>query len=211
VVAHEWLDNVPCHVVQVDEAGVPRMVHVDPASGVESLGLAVDGAGVPPELGRWLATWWPLSGEAPGTRAEVGTARDRAWADVVARLGRGIAVAVDHGHLRDDRPPAGSLRCYRHGWQVPVRVDGSCDVTAGVAVDAVAAAAGARLHRQRDVLTALGLDPALPPSSTADQDPPGYLRALSEATRAADLLRPGGLGDFHWLFSSVGGVDVPLG
>jgi len=211
VVAHEWLDNVPCHVVEVDEAGVPRMVHVDPATGAESLGLAVDGPGVPTELGRWLATWWPLGGRAPGTRAEVGTARDRAWTDVVARLGRGLAVAVDHGHLRDDRPPAGSLRSYRNGEQVPVRVDGSCDVTAGVAVDALAAAAGARLHRQRDVLTALGLDPALPPSSTAEHDPEGYLRAVAGATRAADLLRAGGLGDFHWVFSSVGGVEVPLG
>ena len=49
VVANEWLDDVPCHVVEVDRDGVPRVVHVDPATGNESLGSALDrhgGAGV---------------------------------------------------------------------------------------------------------------------------------------------------------------------
>ena len=57
VLANEWLDNVPCHVVEVDHDGVPRVVHVDPATGAESLGSRAGPrhrAGVPARLGRAL-------------------------------------------------------------------------------------------------------------------------------------------------------------
>src|SRR3954452_12056407 len=60
VVAHEWLDNIPCHVVEVDRSGVPRLVHVDPATGRESWGHALDAPGVPASIRSWLARWWPL-------------------------------------------------------------------------------------------------------------------------------------------------------
>ena len=43
-----------------------------------------------------------------GDRAEVGRARDRAWAGAVGSLDRGLAVAVDYGHLRADRAAGGT-------------------------------------------------------------------------------------------------------
>jgi SAM-dependent MidA family methyltransferase len=205
VVAHEWLDNVPCHVVEVDGAGVPRIVHVDPATGRESWGLPVTSSGVPPSIAAWLAAWWPLDAREPGARAEVGTTRDRAWRDVVARVHRGLAVAVDYGHTRDDRPAGGSLRSYRRGRETEVAADGSRDVTAAVAVDSVAAAAGAEVVRQRQALTGLGMSTARPPLAMAAADPEGYARALAAATEAAGLTATGGLGDFYWVVSGAGG------
>ncbi|WP_394289198.1 SAM-dependent methyltransferase [Microbacterium sp.] len=215
VIAHEWLDNVPCHVVEVDDTGSPRVVHVDPATGEESLGHRVDADGVPATLQEWLAEWWPLDGYAPGTRAEVGTSRDRAWGDLVGRMDRGLAIAVDYGHLRADRPALGSLRSYLHGREVDVLPDGSRDVTAHVAVDALAAATGGMLVRQRDALAALGLETTRPPHGLAEADPAAYLSALERTTRAADLVAPGGLGDFWWVVCGRGGIDAsvlsPLG
>lgn len=210
VVAHEWLDDVPCHVVEVDPAGVVRVVHVDPLTGRESLGHALDGPGVPASMAAWLDRWWPLAGREPGARAEVGTSRDRAWAEVVGTVGRGLALAVDYGHTAGDRPAAGSLRSYRAGREVDVVPDGSCDVTAHVAVDAVAAAVGGRVLRQRDALDRLGLDPRRPSPGRAGTDPAGYLRDLAASTAAADLRAVGGLGDFYWVLSAAGGVTVAL-
>lgn len=199
VVANEWLDDIPCHVVEVDDEGVPRVVHVDPATGAESLGRPLGHEQVPGSLAGWLERWWPLDGREPGTRAEVGTSRDSAWADVVGRVTRGVAVAVDYGHTREDRPPFGSLRSYRGGREVDVLPDGSRDVTAHVAVDAVAAATGAELRRQRDVLRGLGVDGTRPDLDLATSDPAGYVRALASATEAGELAAPGGLGDFWWV------------
>ena len=199
VVANEWLDNIPCHVVEVDEAGAVRMVHVDPATGEERLGRPVDHSQVPTTLGGWLDRWWPLDAREPGTRAEVGTSRDTAWADVVGRVTRGIALAVDYGHTREDRPPFGSVRSYRDGREVDVLPDGSRDVTAHVAVDAVASATGGRLRRQRDALRELGVDGGRPDLAGATSDPAGYVRALAGATEAAELTATGGLGDFWWV------------
>jgi SAM-dependent MidA family methyltransferase len=211
VVAHEWLDNIPCHVVEVDGSGAPRVVHVDPVTGVESLGHPLGGAGVPPSMAQWLDRWWPLSGREPGSRAEIGSARDRAWADVVGRLDRGLAIAVDYGHTRDSRPPLGSLRSYRHGRAVPVLPDGSRDVTAHVAVDSVAAAVGGTVTSQRQALHTLGLSQERPPVSTATSDPAAYVEALARAGAAADLTAAGGLGDFYWVVSGAAGVSADLG
>ena len=55
-----------------------------------------------------------------------------------ARSSAGWRVAVDYGHLRDSRPVDGTLTGFRDGRQVPPVPDGSCDVTAHVAMDAVA-------------------------------------------------------------------------
>jgi len=198
VFANEWLDNVPCHVVAA-EGGVVRVVHVD-GDGTESLGARVDDRGVPPSLREWCDRWWPL---ADGERAEVGTTRDRAWADVVSRVTRGLAIAVDYGHLRDDRPPFGSLRSYRDGREVEVLPDGSRDVTAHVAVDALADAVGGFVTTQRDALHALGVSGQRPPLDLATADPAEYLRDLADAGEAAELTGPG-LGDFYWVVSAIG-------
>ncbi|QOC95115.1 hypothetical protein D0Q02_08265 [Micromonospora craniellae] len=142
-------------------------------------------------------------------RAEIGRSRDEAWAAAVGHVERGLAVAVDYGHLRTGRPFAGSLTGYRGGRQVPPVPDGSCDVTAHVAMDSVASA-GERVARcayslgtQREGLRALGADGARPPLRLAYQDPAGYVRALAEATAVAELTDPTGLGGHLWLWQPV--------
>ncbi|MET7373098.1 SAM-dependent methyltransferase [Micromonospora arida] len=147
-------------------------------------------------------------------RAEIGRARDEAWANAVQKIERGLAVAVDYGHLRDDRPVDGTLTGYRGGRQVPPVPDGSSDVTAHVAMDSVASAGAAvarcaySLVLQREALRALGADGGRPPLSLAGTDPVGYVRALAAASAVAELTDPAGLGGHWWLRQPVG---IPLG
>ncbi|GAA3431491.1 SAM-dependent methyltransferase [Kutzneria kofuensis] len=188
VIAHEWLDSLPCRVVQVHGSRVVE-VHVS-ADGTESLG--------DPVSSEWLDAWWPLSAE--GQRAEIGSGRDAAWADLVARVAAGAALAVDYGHFAGARPFAGSLTGYRSGRQVAPVPDGSCDITAHVAFDAVAAAAGpCELLTQREALAALGTSVEPPAAGLAARDPLGWLAASARAGRVAELRDPAGLGGFHWL------------
>jgi SAM-dependent MidA family methyltransferase len=200
VLANEWLDDVPVEVVELGGDG-PRVVEVGPR-GAERLG----GAPAGPDAA-WLGNWWPL--REVGDRAEVGLPRDERWAAVVASLRRGVAVAVDYAHHRDDRPPRGTLAGYRGGRLVPPVPDGTCDVTSHVALDACAAAgagAGAAstvLTTQRAALRALGGRRERPPHARAGTDPAGYLAALAERGEAAELTDPGGLGAFGWLAQSV--------
>ncbi|WP_193508254.1 SAM-dependent methyltransferase [Streptomyces coeruleorubidus] len=194
--ANEWLDNVPVEVAEVDAAGVARRVLVR-EDGTERLGEPVDGA----QAG-WLARWWPLSGEA-GLRAEIGLPRDEAWASAVATLDRGLAVAVDYAHTADTRPPFGTLTGFREGRESAAVPDGSCDITAHVALDACALPGG-RLLPQREALRALGVTGARPPLTLASADPAAYVRALASAGEAAELTAAGGLGDFGWLVQPVG-------
>jgi SAM-dependent MidA family methyltransferase len=196
LVATEWLDNVPLDVADLDDAGRLRRVLVDLATGDESLGGPVDAADR-----FWLSRWWPQPG-----RVEIGWPRDTAWADAVSRLRRGCALAVDYGHRRDERPAAGTLTGYRGGRQVRPVPDGSCDVTAHVAVDAMASAAGIpyEIVSQRVALKALGIDGARPPLELARKDPGEYVRALSAAGAAAELIEPAGLGGHWWLLHTAG-------
>ena len=138
-----------------------------------------------------------------GLRAELGSTRDAAWADVVGRVRRGVAVAVDYGHTRDARPPFGSLRSYRHGVEVDVVPDGARDVTAHVAVDAVAAAVGGRLLRQREALHRLGVHAERPALDLARSAPASYLSALARASETAELTDPAGLGGFFWVITEI--------
>jgi SAM-dependent MidA family methyltransferase len=200
LVATEWLDNVPLDAAEVDRDGWFRRVLVDPATGVETLGGVVHAADA-----FWLARWWPGRAE-PGERAEIGWPRDVAWADAVSSVRRGCALAVDYGHVRDRRPALGTLTGYRGGRQVAPVPDGTCDVTAHVAMDAVAEAAGTpyALVTQRDALRALGVDGARPPLDRARTDPAGYVRALAGAGAAAELTDPAGLGGHWWLLHTIG-------
>ncbi|WP_225824915.1 SAM-dependent methyltransferase [Streptomyces naphthomycinicus] len=232
--ANEWLDNVPVDVVEVDSAGVPRLVLVA-QDGSERLGKPVTG-----EEAGWLARWWPLPAEE-GLRAEIGLPRDRAWASAVDRVARGLAVAVDYAHTVDTRPLFGTLTGFREGRETAPVPDGSCDITAHVALDACATApsvprrppsgartpvhapsgtaqgmsgtarelSGARLLTQRAALRALDLTGARPPLALASTDPAAYVRALAGAGEAAELTAPGGLGDFGWLIQPVG-IPDPL-
>ena len=188
LLAHEWLDNVPCDVVELDDDGVVRLVLVDPDTGGERLGDPIDSG--------WLDAWWPL--DEPGARAEIGEPRDEAWAEAVEAV-TGLAIAIDYGHLADGRPPYGSLASYRDGQEVDIRPDGTRDVTAHVAVDAVCDRVGGCLERQRDALARLGVEGTRPPLELADTDPPRYLAELARASEAAELRARGGWGDFWWL------------
>ena len=209
VVANEWLDNIPCHVVEVDGSGTPRVVHVDPATGRETHGAPLTDRAVPEGIAAWCERWWPLAGREPGALAEVGTTRDEAWADVVRRVTWGVAVAVDYGHTARTRPPFGTLRSYLGGQEVDVLPDGSRDVTAHVAVDAVAARVAGTVVRQREALRSLGVDGTRPELALATSDPQGYVRALSRATEAAELTEETGLGGFSWVVSTQGDVPTP--
>ncbi|MER8221636.1 SAM-dependent methyltransferase [Streptomyces sp. NPDC094143] len=199
--ANEWLDNVPVEVAQVDSAGRARRVLVR-EDGTERLGEPVGGAEA-----RWLERWWPLPGEE-GLRAEIGLPRDEAWAAAVATVGRGLAVAVDYAHTARTRPPFGTLTGFRAGREVSPVPDGSCDITAHVALDACALPGG-RVLPQREALHALGVTGARPPLTLASTDPPAYVRALAGAGEAAELTAAGGLGDFGWLVQPVG-IGDPL-
>lgn len=199
--ANEWLDNVPLEVAEADDGGVPRLVQVD-AAGRERLGPPVAGADA-----AWLRRWWPLAGR-PGERAEIGRTRDAAWTSAAGSLRAGLAVAVDYAHTRDRRPPLGTLTGYRDGRQVPAVPDGGCDLTAHVALDSCAAP-GARLLDQRTALRALGVRGRRPPVESAAADPAGYLRALAEASGAAELTDPAGFGGFGWLLQPVGADILP--
>lgn len=206
VIANEWLDNLACDVVQVD-SGQLRQVLVEPRTGDEVLGEPAT-----PAQRAWLAEWWP--GLADGDRCEVGLRRDEAWADVVRRLAGGVALAVDYGHQADERRSGafngGTLAGYRLGRQVPPVPDGTCDITAHVAVDACAEAgrrAGAEsttVLRQRGALDALGLSGTAPARELAHQDPATYVRELSRLGEIAELRDAGSLGGFWWLLQTRG-------
>lgn len=204
VVANEWLDNIPVDVVELTSGG-PRLVMVD-KTGEERLGdepCAQDLA--------WLERWWPL--RTVGERAEIGRPRDDAWADLVGRVKRGVVVAADYSHTLSRRPPFGTLTGYRDGREVIPVPDGSCDITAHVALDACAASVDASatvLTTQRDALRALGIRGCRPDIALARTDPCGYLYALQQASEEAELIDADGLGGFGWLVQAVG-VRLPEG
>jgi SAM-dependent MidA family methyltransferase len=195
LLAIEWLDTVPVDVVRDG-----RVLLVDPA-GRERSGpspSAIDMA--------WLARWWPT-----GDRTEVGRRRDAAWTRALGHLDAGVAVAVDYGHQRNDRPAGGSLTGYRHGRVVVPAPGGDRDVTAGVAWDAVAAAAVAHrpmlagentvLTTQRALLHDLGITADIPARTRRAG---AFAAALERTSRAGVLLDPSGLGGFGVLLHAVG-------
>ena len=209
VIASEWLDNIPLDVVELTAAG-PALVLVDPATGAERAGCPPG----PADLA-WLGVWWPLT--ACGDRAEVGRARCEAWAAVIRRIDRGVAVAADYGHVKAARPACGTLTGYLEGRAVPALPDGSRDITAHVALDACATAgtaAGASesaLITQRAALRGLGLHARRPSLALAATDPDRYARVLGRASADAELMDAEGLGGFGWLIQAVGtSLPAPL-
>ena len=210
LLANEWLDNVPLDVVEQTDDGL-RLVEVSD-DGEERLGSPVNAADQ-----AWVEMWWP--GLEDEDRAEVGAPRDEAWTDAVRRLESGVAVTADYAHLLEERAAGlhagGTLSGYRDGRQVLAVPDGACDLTAHVALDAVAAAgtaAGATsslLTDQRTVLRGLGVSAARPDQALSTSDPMAYLRSLENSGQEAELIARGGLGDFGWLLQARG-VEADL-
>jgi SAM-dependent MidA family methyltransferase len=192
VIANEWLDNVPLDLVELTPDGL-RLVMAD-----DSLGPPPS-----PEDQEWVNRWWPLS--QIGDRAEVGSSRSTAWASVLDRLTAGMAIAIDYFHEVSDR--RATLAGYRDGRVVRPVPDGSCDVTAHVALDACMAPGGL-LITQREALRNLGVSGARPSLELARTDSRAYLRALARAGEAAELTDPAGLGGFGWLIQTKGPVSL---
>lgn len=208
LLAHELLDAVPLDVL---EDG--RLVLVDD-DGAEAPGPRASDDAL-----AWAQRWWPGGG-----RVEVGLTRDRAWAAAAAQVQRGLAVGVDYGHTLRLPPAPGALPWtaaqdargfgtrrptltgYRRGRQVPPVPDGSCDLTAHVALDSCAATTHSRLLRQREVLQELGVHAVVP---TWSGDGACYAADLQRAAQAGPLLDPAAAGGFGWLVRAVG-VPDPL-
>lgn len=200
LLAVEWLDVVPVDVVEATEEG-PRLVEVD-EEGDERTGGTPAAADLD-----WLDRWWPLADV--GDRAEVGRTRDDAWAGAVARLQRGVAVAVDYAAV-PTRDVAGTLTGYRSGRQTLPVPDGSMDLTSHVLMESCASAVAAdrtTLLTQREALRRLGVSGARPGYAG---DAAAYLTELSAAGEAAELLDPMGLGGFTWLVHTKGMRGSPL-
>lgn len=200
LLALELLDVVPCAVLEADAGGALREVHVD-ADGHEHDGGPASAVDLD-----WVRRWWPGPHRA-GDRVEVGAPRERVWTDLVQRVvgRRGLAVAVDYDHDLASRPRAGSLAAYRAGRLVPPVPDGRCDLTAHVALDAVAAATPPSVVlRQHEALARLGVASGRPDPADAVRDPAGYLAALGRASVVGELTDPAGLGGFGWLLHARG-------
>ena len=215
LLANEWLDNVPVDVVKrPPDGGSPRYVLVDSLDGHEELGSELSD-----EDREWLERWWPLSDDEADEAAEIGTRRDTSWAAAVTAMNRGLALAVDYSHTKGERESGryatGTLVGFRSGQLVTPIPDGSCDITAHVALDSCLAAgakSGARdsiLTTQRRALRSLGLETDRPPIAQATTDPAAYVTALSRASEAAELIDAGGLGAFGWLAQTMG-IPMPL-
>jgi SAM-dependent MidA family methyltransferase len=195
VFANEWLDVVPCPIGELNEDGELREVLVNTSTGEERLGEPVS------ETGRqWCERFWPLDDLETGDRVEIGQTRDLAWDNLISRLRTGLAVAVDYGHTIDSRPAWGTLTGFRQGRQVLPVPDGSCDLTAHVAMDSLT---HDELTDQRAALRQLGVSGQIPPRDLARSNTAAYLQGLSTASAAAALTARGGLGDFLWAFSHV--------
>lgn len=150
LIAHEFLDDIPCDVVEIDDDLDERLVLVDTSSGAEELGPALSDPAAAALLDRypagesisWLRDWWPTT--RPAARREIGIARDRTWSRLRRILRSGTAVAVDYAHSRTDRATglwdAGTLKGFRDGRPHRPVPDGEMNITAHVALDSCASA-----------------------------------------------------------------------
>lgn len=210
LIAHELLDDVPLEIAMYDDSGQLRTVVVDPATGREALGDEASR-----DMLAWTARWWP--GVRARERVEVGSTRDAMWCALTSCIDRGIGIAVDYAHSREQRAehrwPNGSLAGYQGGRSVPPIPNGSMNVTAQVALDscADAAAHAARTRRvatqfalltQRDALAWMtGTGMTTVANATTPQQ---RLVDLARHSHLQEARNPDGFGAFTWLVQSMG-------
>ena len=188
---------VPCTVAEVVAPGRLAVVLVDPATGEESTGRRAA-----------PTTSWPGArgtGPSTGCRSAPGSrsAWPATWRGATSSRGcaHGILLAVDYGHTAGERPAGGTLTAYRDGALVAPVPDGSCDLTAHVAVDslehdelttqrAALRDAGARRRHSRRTTSPAPTRPATSPPSRG-------------ASAVGALTAPDGLGGFAWVLRRV--------
>jgi SAM-dependent MidA family methyltransferase len=163
LIAHEFLDDLPCEVIELDaephimlandDGTLERGPALSDAAACAALNMDVPG------ILDWIQRWWPLG--QPMQRIEVGIERDRIWRSLVQQVRGGMAFAIDYGHVFAERRvgtwDAGTLAGYRDHQLTSPRLDGQTNVTAHVAFDALAHATGEpctiRRHSATDFLT----------------------------------------------------------
>lgn len=198
VVAHEWLDVVPCVIGQLDASGVLREVLVDLVTGDEALGDPVEGTDL-----AWQQRFWPVA--QTGDRVEIGRTRDLAWADLLSRVCRGAAIAIDSGHVASARPRHGSLTAHGGARVARPVPDGSCDLSAKVAVDSLY---HDEIHTQTTAFESFGVWAPMPDPALARCDEAAYRRRLARATAAATLTDPTGYGALRWVVVRQAGATT---
>jgi SAM-dependent MidA family methyltransferase len=212
ILAHEWLDTIACEILEVDVQGNLRVVLVN-QDGTELLGPPLDDMSECARIGvdsaavtDWITHWWP-GDRLPGDRIEVGIERDNAMRALTKGLRAGTILAVDYAH--DVRSRRRTLAGYRNGRLVTAIPDGSCDITAHVALDSCAHAAEetaramgctvrSTTRTQREVFDPVAAHVQWPDPENAVSNPQDYAASLEHMSNAAEL-RGRGLGDFAWL------------
>ena len=196
VVAHEWLDVVPCPVAEVDDDGDLRRVLVDPAHR----------RGVPRRPGRRRR---PRLGHralaeptAAATGSRSGLPRDRAWADLVepGRPGcrsspwtTATAAVTGPRTARSRHTGAGSR-------STPCRTAPATSPPTSRWTPSTTTSCSTSAPRCAGSASTVGT----PPLELASRDPQAYLQALAASSAAAALAAPGGFGDFLWAVKRVG-------
>jgi len=201
VVANEFLDALPVHIVQQGRDGL-REVFVE--AGERGFTELLDEPSRP-ELAEHLNRLGVVLEE--GQRGEIGL-RALEWTGDLERLfgprGRGGAIVIDYGYharqLDDPGRGRGTLLCYRRHRAAddPLSHVGDQDMTAHVdftSVERAARRAGfdvAPLTTQMHFLVALGLPQML---AEAASRPGTDLRAMKDRLALHELMAPGGMGE----------------
>ncbi len=204
VIANELLDNLPMAVAQkVDGQWRERWV------GLDGSDLVFVDAEPREEVLDWLHSY---AGDVPdGGWVEVQLAA-RSWvANAIDRLEAGAILLIDYGDTAENLLPRrqdGTLRTYQahHLGPHPLDQPGQTDITADVNFTALMDLhSGARLVRQDDFLTELGLRERLSEIRRQELEASRCrkemerLRLRTLKTEAETLLHPRGLGDFRVL------------
>ncbi len=219
VVANEFLDALPVHVVEIRD-GRPREVHVRVAAdgGFEEVPRDLYGPAVAGRLAALAAEGIEL---AEGQRLEVRPAVDHWAGEVGRRLAAGLVLVIDYGapaaDLYGPRRRAGTLMTYRgHAADgdpgAPYRDIGERDITAHVDTTALASAlAGAGLDllgdiSQAELLVGCGLEQLV---QRRQEGLASASEALELRSAVVRLLDPRHLGGFRAVLAGRGITAEP--